>query len=185
MARWKLSCPHYLYTVKSAKWRYSHTDRATGDLVEKEFIVPRLLDPRDPKCWTNKFGGIPVSRGGNDSEADGEVVVCFQGKGEPGDIEIVGDPTPDMIPLDEEAQEISDSFQDHWAYKPDNAEVNFSQAIVDRSNQMVEAIESASRAPIQVEGLSDLVNLIAAQMQQNQALLQALGEQHGKGSSRV
>lgn len=175
MARWKLACSHYLNTVKPAKWRYSHTDRVSGDLVEKEFIVPRLLDVQDPKCWTNRLSvGVPVSRGGSDADADGEIIVCLPGKGLLGDVEFIGEPTPDMIPQDEEAQEISDSFQDRWAYKPDVPEQTYSQAIVDRSAQAVEAMEQAARAPVQVEGLTDLVAMMGQQMAQTQALIEAL-----------
>ena len=156
MARWKLACPHYINTVKAAKWRYSHQDRASGELVEKEFIVPRLLDPADPKCWTNRSTlGTPVAQGGNIEDAEGEIIVCHAGKGLRGDIEIVGDPTPDMVPQDEEAQAISDSFQTLWSYKPDNPDVNYSQAVVDRHSTPSSAIE--------IPGLVDLAQAIAAQ----------------------
>lgn len=169
MARWKLSCSHYLNTVKPAKWRYSHADRATGELIEQEFIVPRMLDVRDPKCWTNRFSaGTPVSRGGNNMDAEGEIIVCHQGKGEPSDIEFIGNPTPDMVPQDEEAQAISDSFQAHWAYKPDVPEVQFSQAIVDRSAAAV------TPAPVQVEGLAELVAMMAEGQAQTRELIASL-----------
>lgn len=168
MARWKLACAHYLNTVKPAKWRYSHQDRATGENIEKEFIVPRMLDPNDPKCWTNKFGvGIPVSRGGSDADAEGEVIVCLPGKGLPGDIEFLGDPGPDMIPQDEEADQISATFQDRWAYKADIPEITYSQAVVDRAQ-----VQSAE--PVKVEGLAELVQMLAAQQAQTQAMLEAL-----------
>ena len=48
MARWKLATSHYLNTVKPVKWRYQETDRSSGENLEKEFIVPRLLDIADP-----------------------------------------------------------------------------------------------------------------------------------------
>jgi hypothetical protein len=167
MARWKLACSHYLMTVKPAKWRYSHTDRLTGDLIEKEYIIPRLLDVGDPKCWTDKFGGVPVSRGGNDPDAMGEINVR-QGQGEPNDIEFIGDPTPDMVPLDAEAEEISARFKEHWAYKPDGVEISNSQAIVDRANFVPE--------PTRIEGMAELTAAIGAMVQQNQAVMQALAE---------
>lgn len=167
MARWKLACSHYLMTVRPAKWRYSHTDRTTGELVEKEFLVPRMLDINDPKCWTNRSGN-PVSRGGNDMDAEGEVVVCIEGKGERGDIAFLGDPTPDMIPLDEEAQKISDSFQERWAYKPDQPEQSFSQAMVNKAD--------FTPAPVEIAGIQDLVGAMTMMIQQNQAIIQSLAE---------
>jgi len=153
MARWKLMTSHYLNTVRQAKWRYSAIDQANGELLEKEFNVPRMLDVDDPKCWTNRAEvGNPVSSGGNMTNADGEVVVCWQGKGLKTDIEFIGDPTPDMVPLDEEAQEVSDSFESHWAYKPDQPEMSYSQLVVDRSDKI-----SSAPQPVEVKGLDGLI----------------------------
>lgn len=160
MARWKLATSHYLNTVKPAKWRYAHTDRSTGEAIEKEFIVPRFLDINDPKCWTTRFGGVPISRGGGDAGAEGEVVVCREGKGIPGDIEFIGDPTPDMIPYDEEAEAISATFQERWAYKPDHPELTFSHAIVDKAGL---APVAAPAQTIEIPGLGELVALLASQ----------------------
>jgi hypothetical protein len=164
MARWKLACNHYLHTVKPAKWRYQHTDRASGENIEKEFIVPRFLDINDPKCWTTRYGGIPVSRGGSDNTTEGEVIVC-RGKGEPGDIEFIGDPTPDMLPQDEEAEAISASFQDRWAYKPEPMDPGYSQAIVDKVDH--------TEKPVVIPGLAELVAMIAEQTKQNQEIIKS------------
>lgn len=94
MARWKLSQKHYLYTDPPTMWEQVETDLATGEQTRVQYVVPRHLNPEDPK-QKNK---------------DGEVVVCLKGKGERGDITIKEQPpTADMLPLDEEAQLISDS----------------------------------------------------------------------------
>ena len=166
MARWKLACSHYINTVRQAKWRYSHTDRTTGENVEKEFIVPRLLDVNDPKCWTNRLTmGAPVSVGGSADNSEGEIIVCHPGKGEKSDVEFLGDPTPDMIPYDEEAETISATFKDHWAYKPDTVDNSgFSQALVDR-------MEVPST--VEVEGMKDLVAAMTAMVAQNAELIRA------------
>lgn len=156
MARWKLMTAHYLNTTRPAKWRYSEV--SGGESIEKEYLVPRMLDPKDPKCWTNRAQvGMPISAGGS-SDVEGEVCVCIPGRGQPMDIEFIGDPTPDMIPLDEEATAISETFASFWAYKPDTVDnSSFSQSVVDRSNV------EAPPATVQVAGLESLVQAMEAQ----------------------
>lgn len=156
MARWKLMESHYLNTIKPVIWRYSEV--SNGESTEREYIVPRMLDLRDPKCWTNRSSVAPPARvGGSVVDSEGEIIVCQPGKGLPGDIEFVGDPTPGMLPQDEEAEAISAGFQDHWAYKPDSVEQSFSQSLVDRSASAV------TPAPVQVAGLDTLVQALEAQ----------------------
>ena len=55
MARWKLMTPHYL-NVEGEEWEYQETNRTTGRPQRTKFPVPRLLDIRDPQCWTNQWG---------------------------------------------------------------------------------------------------------------------------------
>jgi hypothetical protein len=159
LARWKLAISHYLNTVKPVKWRYQETERSTGENLEREYIVPRLLDINDPRCWTNRLvAGANVGGSSTNIGAEGEVVVCTPGKGQPGDIEFLGDPTPDMIPMDEDAEAISASFQDHWAYKPDGVEPNYSQSIVDRHGEV-----EARASEVKVAGLDQLVAAMEVQ----------------------
>ena len=73
MARWKLMTPHYL-NVEGESWEYTENDRQTGRPKRVQFPVPRLLDIRDPSCWTNRWG--------NKDNEDGEIIVCHSGKGE-------------------------------------------------------------------------------------------------------
>ena len=158
LARWKLGTSMYLNTVKPVKWRYQETDRSTGENLEKEFIVPRLLDINDPRCWTNRLvAGANVGGGSTNIGAEGEIIVCQPGKGQPGDIEFLGDPTPDMIPMDEEAEGISGGFADHWAWKPDTVEPNYSQSIVDRHGEVSTAAE------VRIAGLDQLVAAMEVQ----------------------
>ena len=158
MARWKLATSHYLNTVKPVKWRYQETDRSTGENLEKEFIVPRFLDINDPRCWSNRLvAGAQIGGSATNMGAEGEIIVCQPGKGLPGDIEFLGDPTPDMIPMDEESEAISETFKDHWSYKPDGDEPNYSQSIVDRHG------EAEHNAKVEVAGLEQLVAAMDAQ----------------------
>ena len=160
MARWRLMVPHYLNTVHSLEWEYSAVQ--SGKSVRKRFNVPRYLDVNDPSDWTVKIGtGTPIAYGGNDDGAAGIIIVCYQNRGEPGDIEFLGDPTPDMMPLDDEAKEISARYTTHWSYKPDTAEVPFSQTIFDKLDEMKSVIETPAPAPVKVEGLSEIMAMMA------------------------
>ena len=166
MARWKLMTSHYLNTVIPTEWEYQETDRKTGRPKRTRFHVPALLDPNDPGCWTNKWG--------NKDNEEGECIVCHAGKGESGDIEFLGDPTPDMQPVDDEAREISASFEEHWKYKPDSAEQSYSQSLVD---QFRSDLIDAQAKPVEIPGLADLASAVAQIAASNQLLIEKLAAQ--------
>jgi len=159
MARWKLATAHYL-NCPGTEWEYNEQSRSTGKPQRRRFQVPRLLDPREPGDWTNSWGPKDNS--------DGEVIVCYEGKGEPRDIVFEGDPTPDMIPVDDEARELSASFEDRWRYKPETAEVPFAQTLVD---ELQETMKEAR--PVEIPGLADLASAVAQMAQTNQEMLKA------------
>lgn len=113
MARWRLLNPHYLNIIDpdtgaSTEWMYAETDRTTGKARRKIYHVPQLLDPKDPTLWN--FGD--------------DIVVCQEGKGQPKDIIFFGPPTPDMEPMDEEAEEISNSLKSKWTHPIETLPVN-------------------------------------------------------------
>lgn len=99
MARWALRQKHYI-AIKDTEWEHKETDRDTGKQVRKVYTVPRFLNPEDPNDYTHK-----------ELQA---VIVCHEGKGDRRDLVFYGDPTPDMEPLDDEAQAISDSVSKNW-----------------------------------------------------------------------
>jgi len=148
MARWKLACPHYL-SIPNTEWEYNET--RNGKVNRKRFIVPRLLNTADPGDWTNRWG--------SKDDEDGEIIVCHEGKGERSDIAFVGDPTPDMIPVDDEARAISAAFEDRWKYKPETAEIDFSQSLVDKFE---EAMATAQTKQAEVPGMSELVGALTS-----------------------
>lgn len=160
--RWKLMTAHYL-NVPGEEWEYVENDRKTGRPVRQKFTVPRLLHPEDPQCWTNRWG--------NKDNEEGEVVVCYEGKGQPNDIVFFGDPTPDMLPVDDEAKELSATFEDKWKYKPMDAPQSYSQSMVD-SMQM--KLAEAQSKPAAIEGLDKLTMALAAMAETNQAILQRM-----------
>lgn len=155
MARWKLMCDHYLNTP-GEEWEYTETDRATGRPIRKKFAVPRHFAVNDPTCWNYKWGPS------NDQE--GEIIVCYEGRGEAKDFIFIGDPTPDMTPLDDEAREISAKFAVKWNFRPEESSGEFSQSLVDKFQlEMADAMTK----PVQVEGLSELVAAIGKLVETN------------------
>jgi hypothetical protein len=168
MARWKLMAPHYLNTGDT-EWEYNETSRSTGKQVRRRFPVPQYLNPQDPGDWTRRWGS-------KDNE-EGEIVVCFPGKGEDSDLVFVGDPTPDMVPVDDEARALSASFEDRWRYKPETSEISYSQSLVDKFEEELADIKAK---PAEVPGLAELTSAITQMVQSNQQLLAGLVPTHRK-----
>lgn len=161
MARWRLTAPHYL-TVPGTKYRYEEVDRETGEKNVAEHDVPRYLDPNNPRdCRT--MGMCVVTHG--------EVKIK-------GDWPFVGEPTPDMEPLDEEAQAISDSCRGHWQHPIENLEANggFSQALLQvLERQLTQAMSKGATVPatstsVSLDEFTKLQEQVASLMAQNAEL---------------
>ncbi len=172
MARWKLTEPHYLLLEEETRWEYVEVERVTGRPKRTQFTVPRFLHPLDPSDWT-------VTRLKNE---DGDIIVCNGNNPGPGDLIYKGQPTPGMLPLDDEAKKLSGKFD----WKPTEGLDDFSQndsyankllgGLID---QMTEARTQASQIqaqPVQIEGMADMLKAMTAMMEQNQALLAKLME---------
>jgi hypothetical protein len=165
MARWKLTAPHYL-NIEGTKWEYQEVSRTTGKTIRIQVPVPTLLDPRDQADFTHKWG--QQSQPGVHSDIEGEIIVSRGPSIDSKDIIFIGDPTPDMIPIDDEAKAISASFTEHWRYKPETeAPGMFSQSLVDQFHL---AMADASTKPARIEGLDLLVAAMADVVKSNQEL---------------
>lgn len=101
MARWKLTEAHYL-NVPGTQWEHKETDRSTGKQARKVFDVPLYLDPEQPADCNYFDDGV------------GEIIVCYEGKGQPRDIVFEGPPTKAMTPLDAEAEAITAPWREKW-----------------------------------------------------------------------
>jgi hypothetical protein len=77
-------------------------------MARHTYKVPVLLDTNNPQDF---------------NDADG-IIVCFEGKGERNDITFVGNPTPDMEPLDDEAEEITAAAREKWDHPIDSLPAN-------------------------------------------------------------
>lgn len=163
MARWKLVTPHYLNSP-GVVWEYNEVDRKTGRQVRHTFPVPRYIDPRDPLDWTVRWG--------NRDNEDGEVIVCHLGRGAPEDITFIGDPTPDMIPVDDEAKSITAGFVNRWKMAPEQIPMTYSQSLIDQLQIDMAEITSHPTSTAKVEGLTELIAAIAALVKSNEALVE-------------
>lgn len=117
MARWKINVGHYLHGhmpgEERNEWMREETNRDTGRVARKFMKVPVYIDPKDPSCCNR----------------DGDCIVCHEGRGTDRDIVFEGNPTPDMMPIDEEAVELSKKFAGDYT-KAENTEGGMSQVML-------------------------------------------------------
>lgn len=102
MARWRVTAKHYINAKQYGEdttWVREETNRDTGRAFRRTFAVPLYIDPEDPGCINRSLGFC---------------VVATEGKEMPGDIILLGPPTPDMEPLDDEAREITKAESVKW-----------------------------------------------------------------------
>lgn len=166
MARWRLRNAHYL-NVPGTEWEYTETNRETGKRGRKVFAVPLMLD-------TNNQA---------DYNYPDEIIVCHEGKGERKDIVFVGDPTPDMEPLDAEAEAISKSFESRWVHPIDTLPANgdYSQSLVKAFEKQISeltkiVVPNTAIPGIDAAAFKEMQEQIAALMAQNAELKQAAGK---------
>jgi hypothetical protein len=168
MARWKLTEPHYL-NVPGTKWEQTITDRATGKQIRKIYNVPTHFHP-DVDADCNRRDGF-----------DQFIIVCHEGKGHPDgkDIVFVGDPTPGMLPIDDEARELSSKF----AWKPTQGTDDISQSNSFSSQLLGGLLDQMSElqtkvVAVQSPGMDKFMETMAAMMlQQTQILAAIAGKQ--------
>ena len=143
MARWKLAAPHYILLIPRTKYKYEETDRQTGERNEAVFDVPRLLDPDSPR----------------DCRTFGECVVCIGPPTVKGDWQMDGDPTPDMVPLDEEAEKISTARKPFWGHPIETLPLQggFSDMLLGNlEKQLTEAMRRATENAVPNQSLKGI-----------------------------
>lgn len=161
MARWRLTAAHYLRT-EGIEWVYNEVDRTTGRPKRRSFQVPQYLNPDDPGDWNYRY-----------NQDAGEIIVC-QGTGEDRDIQFFGDPTPDMVPLDDEAKAISASFADKWKHPIDSLSGTYGDRLVEDFQTELAAVQAAQNKPAQIDGMTELLSAMSEMMKQNQQLIASL-----------
>jgi len=159
MARWKLMVGHYLNTDPPAEIEFKETDRNTGRQARKVYKVPRVLEPKDPA--DHNYPEL------------GEIIVCDGNDPQPRDIIFIGDPTPDMEPIDAEAKRISKSFQDSGVWTKKEEGLDFGESLI---KNFMAKMEQAQFQPVSSgvdpKAFAELQAQMKALMEQN-AKLQA------------
>jgi len=169
MARWRLTAAHYL-KIKDTRWRYEETDRETGERVEQVYDVPRFLDPSNPR----------------DCRSAGDCIVSFPEGAQRGDWILIDEkqmPTPDMEPLDADAEAITTEMQKHWTHPmedmPSQGGFNQTALLEGLEKQLTAAFANASKAigtqPVSLKGVDpdefkQLQEQVAALMARNAEL---------------
>jgi hypothetical protein len=114
MARWRLTDAHYL-AVPETEWEYRETNRETGRQARKVYEVPLHLDPKNNADWNYP--------------ADEAIIVSNKYDPKyPRDHVFRGTPTPDMEPLDDEAQAISDAERKNWIHPIEALNMTYSES---------------------------------------------------------
>src|ERR1700751_6456069 len=128
MARWKLLEGHYL-NVPGTEWEYKETDRDTGRQHRLVLPVPLYLHPDNSTDWNYK-------------EQEAIIVSNKFNKAFPRDYVFSGPPTPNMEPLDEEAEKISQEFIDSgaWKHPIDSLNMTYSQSILSEFEQKLASL---------------------------------------------
>ena len=162
MARWRLAAPHYL-NVEGTKWEYSEVDRVTGRPKRTQFPVPTPLDPDNPGDWNYRYGA--------DS---GEIIVSDGIGAEPKDIVFAGDPTPDMVALDDAARAKTEAMRPKWKHPIESLTTSYADAMLKDLSEEVAQVRAAGGGTAQVEGMTELLTGLAGMMKQNQDILSAL-----------
>jgi hypothetical protein len=168
MARWRLTDAHYLQ-VPGTEWEYKETDRETQRQVRKVYEIPLYLNPKERSDW-------------NYPQDEAIIVSSRFDKAHPRDIVFTGPPTPDMDPVDEEAEKISQGYRDSgaWQHPIDALNMTYSQSVLSEFERMlaikvtelVKPTPNLSLGGVSVEDFGRLQQQVAALMEQN-AKLQA------------
>jgi hypothetical protein len=118
MARWKLTDAHYL-NVPNIEWEYKESDRETGRQARKIYHVPLYLNPKNREDW-------------NYPQDEAIIVTNKEDRAHPRDIFFEGPPTPDMEPLDDEAEKISKGYHDRgeWKHPIEAMNMTYSQSML-------------------------------------------------------
>lgn len=170
MARWRLTAGHYL-NVPGNEWEYKETNRDTGRQQRVVFPVPMLLDPQDASAHNYP----------------GEIIVSNGKFPQPRDYIFEGPPTPDMEPLDDEAQAITDKERPKWIHPIESLPgQSYSQSLLDRFESEIAKLQAGQPAPRQAipvnsidpDAFAKLQEQVAALAEQNALLQGQLAEEH-------
>jgi len=147
-------------TEPPTEYIYTEVSRETGRQYRQTVKVPRHLEPKDP----------------GDHNYPGEIVVSNGKNAQLRDIIFLGDPTPDMEPIDDEARAISQRFIDAGKWKKPLDGEGYGEDLIKQFLTQMERMQSIPQ-PVSISGIdpkafADLQDQVKALMEQN-AKLQA------------
>lgn len=136
--RWRLTQKHYLM-VPGTEYEYKEISQATAKTVRRRFPCPAYLDPDDAGDCNYPTFAKPNDRN--------ELIVAHEGKGLKDDIIFVGDPTPDMVPLDDEAIALSDKLRAKWgiAATLEIGEEGYAHNLVNQLTETLQAFNASAK----------------------------------------
>lgn len=164
MARWELTDKHYIHGnwpgEDKNSWQFTETNMETGRVARKLFTVPAFLEK-----------GIIVS----------------QGERHPREFEFLGPPTPEMLPLDDDAEAISAQHRSKWMAPmdgfPTQGPGGFNDAVLQR---LTDALDNISRnQPIQQQTAVPVGSVSRAEFELLQAQLLEVQAQLLKAGPQV
>lgn len=169
MARWKVTAKHYIHAEQygqPTEWERQETNVDTGRMFRKTFKVPLYIDPDDRFCINQQEGFCVVARKGSEK---------------PGDIVFFGAPTPDMEPLDAEAQAETDEIKHKWINPIEGLDPQigqeFGKQLLEMLNKQLDQASAVSLKKVAPSEIDDLKTLILRQQEQINALTRNLAPQ--------
>lgn len=166
MARWRLTAKHYL-PVPGTEWEQKETDRDTGRTLRKVYPVPRYIDPDDPADWTDRSQQIVI-------------VTNVENSSNPRDIYFTGEPTPDMEPVDDEAEAISAKLRQKWDHPieslPANGGMNPQEQAFMQTMMAAFSQQAVAVPPVEDKRIAELQEQMAALLKSNAELQAKLAD---------
>jgi hypothetical protein len=178
MARWKLLEAHYL-RVEGTKWEYSEVDRITGRPKRTQFDVPLLINPNDEgdlKSYgqNDPDGNLALIVGHGTKGPHGRDILWFEKDGSP------GRPTPNMIPLDDEAKEISEKSERGWKDPGSQGAPTYAENMIDGFIAKMSELQVSAQAAPKNDGITEVLATMTAMMAKQTEILAQLAAPQAK-----
>lgn len=183
--RWKLTEAHYL-KVKGTFWEHQQVDRKTGKPARKQYPVPLHLDPLSLDDMVN-HGQMDPNMPSNNPE-DWMIVVAHGESTFTKDVIFEGEPTPGMLPLNDEARAISEKFsQGQWqptrGIDEDSQRDSFSNKIINGLLDQVHTLkESVQTGATVIPGMAEFMETMQAMMKQQTEIIGMLAQAQTKSA---
>lgn len=166
MARFRLRGKHYINVVfPQAEWEHKELDEVTKREKRKRYLVPTYLNPEEP----------------GDCNYPGEIIVSTKEERQYArDYVFSGPPTPDMEPLDEEAEALLKEASKAWAHPIESLSGTYGDTALQAFEAQIVALlakkGSEAAAPVAASAVSKedfeaLQAQVVALMAQNAELL--------------